>query len=247
MKPTLFYLLPVMMSSGRSGAEELVRRRTILEAWTDGAASIEIGELENGATSIESFADEALSITPTLVKVRQVLETGPSAIIMGCFADTMLEAAREISSRPVIGPGEASMHYAAMLSDRFTIITTVPTVVPLIRRSVRQYKMESHLASILPVGVPVARVAGSGQGSRRRLVEYGRRAIEQDGAQSLIIGCLSMCFEAGLIDEIQSELEVPVLNPARIAVDFAISLCRQNLTHRAAVSGSHGITATRAE
>jgi Asp/Glu/hydantoin racemase len=48
----------------------------------------------------------------------------------------------------------------------------------------------------------------------------------------LILGFMSMAFEPRLAERLQNELGVPVLNPARIALDVAISLSNQNLSQR---------------
>jgi allantoin racemase len=231
VKQHILYLMPGTVSRGPLGVGELARRSEILAAWAGDRARIEVGDLDEGAGSIECFSDEALSVTPTAVRVRQAVNSGVDAIVMGCYADTILEAARELSPGPVIGPGQASMHYAAMLGERFSILTVLPSVVPMIRRLVKLYGLESHVASILPVGISVVNLPKAGRESYQRLLDQGRNAIEKDGADTLILGCMSMAFQPHLADELQSELGVPILNPARVAIDVAISLCTQNLSH----------------
>jgi len=231
VKPHILYLMPGTVSKGPLGVGELARRSDILAAWVGDRARVEVADLKEGAGTIECFSDEALSVSPTVARVRQAVGTGVSAIIIGCYADTALEAAREISPGPVIGPAQASMHYAAMLGERFSILTVVPSVVPMIRRLVRLYDMKSRVGSILPIGLTVVDLAKAQQESYRRLLDHGRKAIEEDGADTLILGCMSMSFQPQLAEELQGELGVPVLNPARIAIDIAISLCNQNLSH----------------
>lgn len=54
---------------------------------------------------------------------------------MGCFGDPDLDALYEVtSSLPVVGPGEASMHFACMLGRPFGIITVADGVVGPIER-----------------------------------------------------------------------------------------------------------------
>jgi allantoin racemase len=229
--PFIFYLMPGTVSAGPLGGAELTRRRDILQAWAGVSARVDVGDLQEGARSIECFSDEALSVTPALARVRKAVEDGANSIIMGCYGDTILEAAREVSTGPVIGPGQASMHHAAMLGDRFSVLTVLPSVVPLIRRLAKLYGMEARLASIRAVGVPVLDLPKARHEHTQRLLNEGRRAIHEDGADTLILGCMSMSFESGLAEELQSNLGVPVLNPARIALHLAISLCNQNLSH----------------
>ncbi len=229
VKPDVFYLMPARVAS-RLGAAELGSRREILADWAGENARIEVGDLEEGPLTIECFSDEALAAAPVAARVRQIIKTGFHAIIIGCYADTGLDVARELSPGPVVGPAQASMHYAAMLGERFSILTPVSSVIPMIRRLVKLYGMDSHLASILAIGASIAEISQARHGVYHLLLEHGKRAIDQDGAEALILGCMSMAFEPRLAERLQSELGVPVLNPARIALDVAISISNQNLS-----------------
>ena len=70
---------------------------------------------EHGPVSIESAYDETLAGPPTLERVRQANEEGYDVIVLACFSDPALDAAKEISDIPVIGIEEATMHMAATL------------------------------------------------------------------------------------------------------------------------------------
>jgi allantoin racemase len=231
VKPNILYLMPGTVSKGPLGPGELERRGKVISGWVSDRAQIEVADLAEGARSIECFADEAVSISPTVARVKQAVNSGVDAIVIGCYADTALDAARELSPGPVIGPGQASMHVAAMLGERFSILTVLPSVIPMIRRLVKRYAVESHVASILPIDVPVLDLPKAREESFRRLLVQGRKAINEHGADTIILGCMSMAFDGDLPEELQAELGVPVVNPARIAFDLAISLCIQHLSH----------------
>ena len=51
-------------------------------------------------------------------------------------------------------------------------------------------------------------------------VREGKKAIEEDGADVLIPGCMSMAF-LGIAEDVQKELGIPVLNPAAVALKTA--------------------------
>lgn len=78
---------------------------------------------EKGPETIESAYDEAFAVPPTLDLVKQANQEGYHAVIIACFSDPGLFAAKEISEIPVIGIEEASFHMAAMLGARFLIMT----------------------------------------------------------------------------------------------------------------------------
>ena len=78
---------------------------------------------DKGPETIESAYDEAHAIPPTLKLVKRANQEGYDAVILACFSDPGLEAAKEISEIPVIGIEESTLHVAAMLGARFSVMT----------------------------------------------------------------------------------------------------------------------------
>src|SRR4030042_6447438 len=76
-----------------------------------------------GPETIESAYDEACAVPPTLELVKKANQEGYDAVILACFSDPGLEAAKEISEIPVIGMEESTLHMAALLGARFSILT----------------------------------------------------------------------------------------------------------------------------
>ena len=56
--------------------------------------------------------------------LKKANQDGYDAVILACFSDPGLDAAKEISTIPVIGIEEATLHIAAMLGAKFSIMTT---------------------------------------------------------------------------------------------------------------------------
>jgi allantoin racemase len=110
---------------------------------------------EHGPVSIESAYDEALAVPPTLELVRQANEEGYDAVILACFSDPGLDAAKEISDIPVFGIEESSMHVAAMLGHRFAVTTGDKARSPSKDLDVRVRNVESAYATALSMDMPV--------------------------------------------------------------------------------------------
>ena len=83
---------------------------------------------EYGPISIEGYYDEVFSITGLLEEVRKGEASGCQGTVIACFDDTGLDAARCIASGPVVGICEAAMHIASLLSNSFSIVTTLKPV-----------------------------------------------------------------------------------------------------------------------
>ena len=59
--------------------------------------------------------------------------------------------------------------------------------------------------------------------------EACKECLDKDGADTLILGCMSMAF-LGISDRLQQDLGVPVVNPALVTLKFAEMLVAANLT-----------------
>ena len=98
--------------------------------------------------SIESLYEEYMSTPRLFEMVVEAERRGFDAVLTGCFGDPGVDAARELVSIPVIGPGEASLHTACMLGYRFSIICPIDTTVRPTRIQVVKAGLESRLASL---------------------------------------------------------------------------------------------------
>ena len=213
------YFIPGPLSQGPMGPGELERRRLHMERIAAPGTTVSVRESRGGPASIESAAEEYLSV-PGLLEAVPVLQAGGTdAIIVGCFGDPGLSAARELARVPVVGPGQASAHLAAQLGGRFAVLTVVEQVVPAIRRQMRGHGVEGFLTEVVAVDVPVLELR-----SRRREVvaalgAAGRGAVG-GGADVLVLGCMTMGF-LDAARELQQELGVPVVNPVVAALKLA--------------------------
>jgi allantoin racemase len=164
---------------------------------------------------IDTFEDAALA-APGMVRLVRQWESEADAVIVACACDPNLELLREICRKPVIGIGEASMRMAVMLGNSFSILQTDSYSIPNKRNLVRKYGMDQYLASI--------RTAEFLQGNQyERYLEAGKRAISEDGAEVLILGCAGLC---NLADRLSKELKVPVLDGVVCGLSVAEGMAR---------------------
>jgi len=181
-----------------------------------------------GPPAIESASDEAEAIPPLLDLVGDAEAAGYAAVVIACFSDPGLEACREIACIPVVGIEESSLHLAAMLGHRFTILTTRCRRVPIKIEHVARLGLSSRLASVRPLEMGVLEMDAQPEAARTRLLEVGRRAVEEDGAEVLVLGCAGL---AGYGDEVTRTLGVTVVDPAPVGLKTAELLVGLGLTH----------------
>lgn len=226
----ILYIVPGKMSKTELGNEELERRKKILQAHAGENFKIEICDIETGPPSIESAYEEYLAIPDTITRIVKAEKEGFDGIIVGCFGDPGLDAAREMARIPVVGPGEASLHTASILGHSFSIITVLETVVPSLIKLATLVGVEHKLASVRATNIPVLELRKDIGKTKRIILNESDKAIQEDGADVVVLGCMSMAF-MGISDEIQENLRIPVVNPAIISLKVLESLLSANLTH----------------
>jgi allantoin racemase len=221
----ILYLVPGPLSRAR-GVEELERRRSLLQEWAFAGTEVGIAENAEGPGSIESAYEEYVSIPGSLELAAAAEADGVDAIILGCYGDPGLDGFREILTVPIVGPCEASIHLAAQLGYSFGIVTVLESVVGPLRRLVRVAGLDSRLATVVACDVPVLEL---GEDSYEA-VRAGCEAAIAAGADTLVLGCMSMAF-LGVAERLSAELAAPVLNPARAALKLAEGLVGSGLAH----------------
>jgi len=118
----------------------------------------------------------------------------------------------------VIGIGEASFLAACAVGRRFSVLSLLPRLIPKKREQVRRAGLLDRLASVRALGVGAVE---SYEGRDRLMDRYraeGRAAIQEDGADCLILGCAGM---VGIAEELERDLGVPVVDPVVAAVKLA--------------------------
>lgn len=152
----------------------------------------------------------------------QARETGYDAVIVGCFDDTGLDAARAAFGGPVLGIGQAAFHAAALLGGRFSVVTTLAVSVPVIEDNLRASGLAAHCARVRASGVPVLALESDPTAPDRVAAEIDRAAA-QDEVGTVILGCAGM---AVLRDSLSKPGGPHLVDGVRSAVALAEALTR---------------------
>jgi allantoin racemase len=173
-----------------------------------------------GPVSIEGYYDEALSVPGLLVELGKAETAGADAAIIACFDDTGLDAARALCDIPVIGICEAAVVTAAFLAKRFTIVTTLDRSRIPIEELCRRYGVGDRTV-VRASNIPVLSLEDPDSGARDRLRTEIHKAIDEDHAEAIVLGCAGM---ADLARTLQSEFGIPVIDGVGAAVKQAEAL-----------------------
>ena len=174
-----------------------------------------------GPASIESYYDDYLSIPGLLEEIRTGDTNGYDAYIIACYGDPGLHAARELTTKPVVGIAEASLYMASMLAARFSIVTVIPRTRTMLEEMVAGYGFREKVVSIRTSPLYVLDVEKDPAGALEKLRIEARRARDEDDAEAILLGCAGFTQFA---DNLEQELEIPVLDGVVCAVKMAESL-----------------------
>ncbi|MCP5083964.1 MAG: Asp/Glu racemase [Alphaproteobacteria bacterium] len=190
-----------------------------LEPFRDGSrAEIECVTIAEGPFGIESQADTEAVVLPLrdLVTARNDAD----CFVIACYSDPGLHVCREATDRPVLGIQECGILTAMARGDRFGVIAIAQKSIQRHLRYLRQMGVSGRLAAERAANLTVAQTA-TGEGTFARLVEVGTELRDQDGADTIVLGCAGMAaHRAGL----EAQLEVPVIDPVQAAVSTALGL-----------------------
>ncbi len=177
-----------------------------------------------GPPSIEGFFDEAFAVPGLLAEIAAAPEA--DAFVVACFDDTGLEAARSATGAPVVGIGEAAFHLASLIAEKFSVVTTLPRSIAPIEKNLIKYGLASRCARVRAADVPVLALEEEGSAARRTIEAEMLRALAEDGAEAIVLGCAGM---TDLARDLEGKAGVPVLDGVACAVGLAETLARLGL------------------
>jgi len=222
----IMYLNPVASSGGYDPVfAEMARGHKLPQTEVH---VVSLPEAVGGFTHIEFRAYEAMVTRAIVRAVRAAAREGFDALAIGCFYDTALHDAREVSGGMIVtAPCMASCEVAASLANRFGIIVGRRKWVHQMHATVREHGQEHRLSGFYHVELGVNDFQRDHAETERRLTEAGRKAVEQDFAEAVILGCT---MEIGFYRDLEKRLGVPVIDPSVAALkraEYAAVLKRQ--------------------
>lgn len=208
---------------------EIQERIDILHKLAEPSVELSMECLNNSTVCIDSALDVALASAEIVMKAIKAEQDGYDGIILYCFSDPAIAACRESVRIPVLGSGQAACLTAAVLGYNFSLLITSPRRIPEKNEFIRTTGIDpGKLCSIRSVDLDLSNVRADIDRTIDCLIREGKRCVEEDGAQVLILGCLSFL---GMADAVGDRIGIPVIDPAKAALSMMESLIRQGLSH----------------
>ena len=193
--------------------------RDILDAAKGPTTEIDVVSLApDRPKHLEYHAYEAL-VTADIVKLTHDAADQYDGVVIGCFYDVGLREAREVSGRAVVtAPCQAATDIASHLGNTFSVLVTRKKCIPKMTENIRTYGHGDAMVSMRALGLGVHELQADHGVTSNRLMAEGARAIEEDGAEVLVLGCTA---EYGFYRKMQEELGVPVIDAILAPLKYA--------------------------
>jgi Asp/Glu/hydantoin racemase len=184
----------------------------------EGGPEIDCVTLNEGPFGIETQAD-ADSVTMPL-RALVAADNSADAFVIACYSDPGLHVCREATPRPVFGIAESGVLTALARGDRFGVIAIAQRSISRHMRYLRQMSLTDRLVGERPLNMSVAETA-SGDGTLARMIDIGRELKDEDGANTIVMGCAGMSRHRAALED---ALGIPVIDPTQAAVAMAFGV-----------------------
>lgn len=172
---------------------------------------------EDSPHSIQTPADRNLAEPYAIDLLSR--NQGYDAYVMACFDDIAVHAGRRFLRAPVVDPVEASVAIARQVAHRFTIVTTVETMVPGIQLLLDSLGAGAQ-CTVRAAGVSVSAAAAGTTKVIEQLNHTMEMACDVDGAEAIILGSGGLTGHAALLRE---RYGLPVIDCIEAAVLLAVA------------------------
>ena len=218
----LLLIIPIYFECLEAKEKVFKRMRDHLEPVLDKQTHLDILSLPKGATpSIECRLDRNINSTMIVQMALQAEESGYDGIFVSDMDMCGVDLCREVVSIPVIGGFRASAHTAMLLADTFSIITILDNVVSMQKGHIHHFGLADRFASIRVANVPVSELIDDPNQTISILAKEALKAIQNDGAHSIIFGCTGFIDVAEKVQGLllESGYDIPVIDPNRAAIN----------------------------
>lgn len=170
---------------------------------------------------IDTYQDMAQAL-PGMIDLLKGNMDKYDAFIIACACDPNLDVMKEMSTKPVVGIGEASLKMATMIGHNFSVVSTGHRATPNKLALIHKYHLDGECASVRAPGE-----APAGCSDYDLYLTAAREAIDEDMAEVICLGCAGLC---DLVDQLQAELGVPVLDGVVCALIIATGMVRAGIS-----------------
>ena len=128
-------------------------------------------------------------------EVQKGEQEGADAYVIACFGDPGLQAAREITDKPVVGIAESAIAAAKVIAPYFSIVSVLDRSIKVTEDVVVNYGAEKFCRSIRSTGLSVLEFGESPQRGLDALLHQSRLAVSEDKAECIPVSYTHLSYQ----------------------------------------------------
>lgn len=179
-----------------------------------------------GADSVEGNYESYVAAIAVMETVR-AYEGSFDAVIQAGYGEHGREGLQELLDVPVVDITEAAASTAQFIGHKYSVVTTLDRTVPLIEDRLKLAGLYERCASVRASGLGVLELEQDQDSTVEAIVEQAVRAVQDDKAEVICLGCGGM---AGLNELVVERAGTPVVDGVAASVTIAESLVRLGLS-----------------
>ncbi len=195
--------------------------RKLFLSFASPETDVDVVSLPRGPSSVESPKAHA-EVIPLVVERALELHRGYDAIVVNCFLDPAVDLLKGILKIPVVGPCEASLALASVLSRKIAIVTVGNEALWMIEERVRTLGYSSYLVSLKSIELTVLQLDENPEKTKSAVVKKAEEAVNE-GAEVIVLGCTGL---SGLAKTVQEAINRPVIDPSGAALKIAEAMVK---------------------
>jgi allantoin racemase len=191
----------------------------------------EFRPVKAGPLNYSSHHDFVLADAANFEAGCRAQDEGFSAVCIDTMSDSGVAALRSVLDIPVFGPGKVSMLAALMLGDRFSVLTMASRWKPLYKKALDELGLHHKCTSVRAIEVAPdnqALLSGKEEDVFPLLEAAARRAIDEDGAEVIVLGSTTMHQSHAWLSQ---RLPVPIINPGPLSYKMVEAALGLGLSH----------------
>lgn len=213
--------MKILIINPNSSVEMSAAIQNVAEIYANGDFEVKTVPTPNAPEYIDYYTDQALA-APGMMQIVKENEAEYDAFIVACHCDPNLDLLKQITDKPVVGIGEASMKLATMLGHSFSVVSAGKHSIPNKRALIHKYGLDNDCASVRGPKDDFDDPTVEGP-----YLNAAQIAMEEDLAEVIVLGCAGF---SGMSEKMSAELGVPVLDGVVSALIIATGLVKAGYT-----------------
>jgi allantoin racemase len=171
----------------------------------------------DGGFLVDSAFESTISEMTAVAIAHNAKAEGYDLVCSFTMSDSGVPALRSLLDIPVVGAGQSAFHLAAQLGRKFSVITMWEPWLHHSEKNAAAFGMKDRLASVRHIDTrPDTQelLAGKEEVVFAKLEAAARAAVEEDGADVVVLGSTTMYQSHAYLAE---RLPFPVVNPGHAA------------------------------